>query len=232
MWLGQIDSLADEFRIIAPDLRGFGRSEVTEGMVTMEQFADDVADVLDALRVDQPVTFCGLSMGGYIGWQFWRRYPDRLRALIQCDTRAAADPPEAARARRENAHRVLNEGTGFLVEGMLDKLFAPQSRIGRERVVAATRQVMLDSSPAGVAAALLGMAARSDSTGILGEIDLPTLVVCGRHDAISTVQEMQTIAAAMPHAQFVEIEDAGHMSPLENPRPFSEAVRSFQHALS
>ena len=228
MWLGQIHGLADEFRVIAPDLRGFGRSDVTDGLVTMEQFADDLAGMLDAMGIDQPVTLCGLSMGGYVGWQFWQRHADRLRALIQCDTRAVADPPDVAQARRENAERVLVEGTGFLVEGMMDKLFAPRSRTDLRDVVEATRRVMLESSPAGVVAALLGMAARLDSTHILTELDLPTLVVCGRHDVISTVEEMRTIAAAMPRAQFVEIEDAGHMSPLEAPSPFNDAVRAFQ----
>jgi pimeloyl-ACP methyl ester carboxylesterase len=231
MWRGQIQALAGEFRVVAPDLRGFGRSEVTDGVVTMEQFADDLAGMLDVMGIDQPVMFCGLSMGGYIGWQFWRRHANRLRALVQCDTRAVADPPDVARGRRESAERVLAEGPDVLAQGMMDKLFAPQSHTDRADAVEATRRVMLESSPVGIAAALRGMAARPDSTSILGEIDLPTLVVCGRHDAISTVEEMRAIAAGLPRAQFIEIEDAGHMSPLEAPRPFNDALRAFQHRL-
>ncbi len=86
MWRGQIDELAEDFRVIAPDLRGFGASDATEGTVTMQQFADDLANLLDQLSVQQPVRLCGLSMGGYIAWQFWRRHGDRLSHLILCDT--------------------------------------------------------------------------------------------------------------------------------------------------
>lgn len=231
MWRGQLDALAAEFRVIAPDLRGFGRSEASDSMVTMEHFADDLAGMLDAMGIDQPITLCGLSMGGYICWQFWRRHARRLRALILCDTRAAADPPDVAQMRRENAKRVLAEGPNFLADGMLEKLFASHSQTDQKEVLAATRQVILDSSPIGVAAALLGMAERPDSTEILKDIDLPALVICGRHDVISTIDEMRAIAAGMPRAQFVEIADAGHMSPLENPHPFNDAVSSFQEGL-
>jgi pimeloyl-ACP methyl ester carboxylesterase len=93
MWDAQISALAAQHRVIAPDLRGFGRSEVTDGTVTMEQFADDLAGLLDALGVAEPVVYCGLSMGGYIGWQFYRKYASRLRGMILCDTRAIADSP-------------------------------------------------------------------------------------------------------------------------------------------
>ena len=109
-------------RMIAPDLRGFGRSPARGETVAMHEFADDLAALLDALGVEGPVVYCGLSMGGYIGWQFWRRHRERLRGLIQCDTRAQADTPEAAAARREMADRVVREGPAPLVEMMLPKL--------------------------------------------------------------------------------------------------------------
>ena len=115
----------------------------------MEQFADDLAALLDALAIGEPVVYCGLSMGGYIAFQFWRKYAERLRGLILCDTRAAADTPEAAAARRVMADRVLAEGPGPLVETMLPRLFAETTRRERPELVEALRRVMMANSPRG-----------------------------------------------------------------------------------
>lgn len=227
MWAGQLDGLAGDARILAPDLRGFGRSPPGGDVMPMEQFADDLAALLDARGIREPVMFCGLSMGGYIGWQFCRRHRARLRGLILCDTRAVADSPAAADARLTNADRVLAEGMGFLADGMLDKLFAAQTRQRRPELVEATRRVMLAAEPRGVAAALRGMALRPDASAWLPQIDLPTLVVCGREDAISTVDEMRGIAHSLPQARFVEVAAAGHMSPLEQPGSVNQAIREF-----
>jgi 3-oxoadipate enol-lactonase len=234
MWSGQIDALSDACRVIAPDLRGFGASDVTAGTVTMERLADDLAGLLDALEIVGPVTLCGLSMGGYVAWQFWQRHRSRLARLILCDTRAAADSPETAQVRRESADRVLIEGPGFLVDGMIEKLFAPKTGLapGRAEIIDATRRTILNSSPVGIAAALRGMAQRADVTGLLPEIDVPTLAVCGQHDAISSVEEMRGFATRIPAARFVEIPNAGHMAPLENPVAVNEAIRSFLDATS
>ena len=93
MWAAQIEAISSRCRVIAPDLRGFGRSPPAGERTTMEQFADDLAGLLDAIGISEPVVYCGLSMGGYIGWQFWRKHANRLRGLILCDTRATADSP-------------------------------------------------------------------------------------------------------------------------------------------
>jgi len=217
MWSAQIDALAERCRVIAPDLRGFGRSEVTEGKVSMEQFADDLAALVGALGVDEPVVFCGLSMGGYVAWPFWRRHASRLKALVLCDTRSAADTPEAAADRLAMAERVLAEGPAPLVEAMVPKLFAEATVRARPELIESVRRVMLSTDPEGIAAAARGMAERADAPSMLREIDCPALVLVGRHDVISTVDQMQAIADAIPGARLVEIADAGHMSPMENP---------------
>lgn len=227
MWQGQIEGLADVCRVIAPDLRGFGGSGVTPGIVTMQQFADDLAALLDALRINEPVVFCGLSMGGYIAWQFAQRHRERLSKLILCDTRAVADTPEAAAGRRNTAERVLAEGAGIVAEAMLLKLFAPQTEMQQPQIMEATKQVMVRTDPRGIAAALLGMAERPDVTSQLASIDVPTLVICGQHDSISSPTEMRQIASSIPPAQFVEIADAGHMAPLERPVAVNAAMREF-----
>lgn len=227
MWQAQIEELARDACVLAPDLRGFGDSDAAGEIVSMEDFADDLAALLDVRQIEEPVVFCGLSMGGYIAWQFFLRHRARLRALILCDTRAAADTPVAAEARRVNAGRVLSEGIGFLAETMLEKLLAAETRRRRPEVVESIRRGMLSASPQGVAAALRGMAARPDMSAWLPQMDLPSLVVCGQEDALSTVEEMRGIAAQMPQARFVEIARAGHLSPVEQPQAVNEAIREF-----
>ncbi|HUE71583.1 MAG TPA: alpha/beta fold hydrolase [Pirellulaceae bacterium] len=227
MWSAQIDALSRQNRVIAPDLRGFGNSDVTPGTVTMAQYADDLAQLLDAMQVREPVVFCGLSMGGYVGWQFWDRHRQRLAKLILCDTRAVADTAEGAAARLQTAEKVLAEGPQVVAESMLPKLFAPESIEQQKPFVEATRSVMLKTHPDGMAAALRGMAERPDFTPRLPQIDVPTLVLGGQHDPISTPQEMEQIAAAIPGATFVQIAGAGHMSPLEQPSAVNSKIGAF-----
>ncbi len=232
MWNAQIEVLSSHYRVIAPDLRGFGRSGSTgDEMTTMGQFADDLAALLDALQIGEPVTFCGLSMGGYIAWEFYRRHRARLAALVLCDTRAAADSEEAARGRRLMASRVMAEGALAVPEAMLPKLLARLTLEERPEMVESLRQTMLATRPASIAAAQRGMAAREDSTALLGEIDLPVLIIVGEHDAITTVEEMRQVAGKIPGAQFVEVSHAGHLSPLENPPVVSGAIEEFLGAL-
>jgi len=227
MWNEQILELSEHYRVIAPDLRGFGYSALTQGTVTMNQLADDTAAMLDAMGVAEPVTFCGLSMGGYVAWQFWNRHAARLRGLILCDTRSVGDTPEVAADRHAMAERVLREGPGPLVEMMMPKLFA-ESTVGEQPdVVEALRSVMLANDPIGIAAAGRGMAVREDFTSRLPEIQCPALVLVGQYDAISTPDEMASIARALPHARFVEIAGAGHMSPMEKPEEVNRAMADF-----
>lgn len=227
MWNAQLPVFAERHRVIAPDLRGFGASVDTEGTVSMEEFADDLAAILDELQVREPIVYCGLSMGGYIGWQFIRKHRQRLRGLVACDTRAAADSPNAAADRLKTAEQVIANGTQPLADGMLAKALSSRSMTERPEVVAAVRGMILSSDPTGVAAAQRGMAARPDANEMLGGIDLPTLVVVGADDALSPVAEMRGIAAAIPQARLVVVPDAGHLSPLENPRAFNAALAEF-----
>ncbi len=227
MWRHQLDDLAADYRVIAPDLRGFGQSAVTPGVVTMERFANDLAALLDALEVREPITLCGLSMGGYIAWQFALKHRQRLAKLVLCDTKAAGDTAEAAKGRLENAQKVLAEGPQAIVDGMMAKLFAPQTSPQQPDIVKATREIVLSTKPEGIAAALRGMAEREDVSGRLAEFDLPTLVICGEHDAITPPEEMRMVAAGLPQATFALIPEAGHMAPLEQPAAVNRALRAF-----
>jgi len=224
MWHEQVRELSCDHRVLAPDLRGFGVSSPVAGddaVITMAQFADDLAALLAAMQIAEPVTFCGLSMGGYIAWQFAARHSEKLARLILCDTKAAADTKEAAENRHKLAAKVLAEGSQVAADAMLPKLFS------KGAYVEATRQTILRTAPRTIAAALRGMAAREDFTAKLGGIRVPTLVICGAVDVITPPAEMRTIAAAIPGAEYVEVPSAGHMSPLEQPVTVNTAIRKF-----
>jgi 3-oxoadipate enol-lactonase len=232
MWQGQIEEFSRRRRVIAPDLRGFGGSQATEGVVTMEQMADDLAALLDFLEIREPVVFCGLSMGGYIALEFRRKHADRLKALILCDTRAAADKPEVAANRLAMAGRVLREGPKPLVDSMLPKVFSPKTVIDRPRVVEEMERVMLRTDARGIAAAARGMAQRRDFTAELKNIRCPTLVLVGADDALSPPTEMQALAAAIPLAQSYIVPAAGHLAPYEQPHAANAAIAAFIDSLS
>ena len=227
MWRQQLVELSRDFRCIAPDLRGFGKSSVTAGKVTMGQYADDLAALLDALRIAEPVVLCGLSMGGYIGWEFVQRHVAQLRALILCDTRAVPDSPEVAAGRLKLADDVVRLGPELVANAMLPRLFASNTTQHRPDWIDELRQTMLSTNPQGIAAASRGMAERIDARPLLPTINVPTLVLVGENDVISPPAEMRDIATAIPRSVFQIIPDAGHMAPLEQPAKTNAATRQF-----
>ncbi len=227
MWKYQIDHLAATCRVIAPDLRGLGQSPVAAEVVPMERFADDLALLLEALQVQEPVVYVGLSMGGYIAWEMLRRHRDRLRAVVLCDTKAQADSPEAVQGRRQMAEIILRQGMAPLDAAMREKLWATHSTTRREEDVEAVHQVIRNTDPRGAAAALLGMAQRNDATELLPSVDLPVLVVCGQQDVLSPPEQMEQMARTIPAARFALISEAGHMAPLENPQEVNAHLEQF-----
>lgn len=235
MWAAQIETLSSEFRVIAPDLRGFGKSSLAPGDaeegVGMEKYAADVLATLDALGVTGPVVLAGLSMGGYVAWQIALRNLPRLRGLIVCDTRAVADAPEAAAGREKMAAAALAAGDATPALPMLEKLLAPETHSHRPEVVAAVKDMILRQSPQTIAAAQRGMARREDVRGKLKDIGCPCLGIVGTADAISPPAEMREIVAALPDARIAEI-PGGHMTPMENAEGVTEAIREFARARS
>jgi len=228
MWQAQIDTFSKTHRVIAPDLRGLGLSKSDDDVVSMEQFADDLAEMLDHLGVVERVVLCGLSMGGYISLQFWKKYSLRLRGIVLCDTRAAADSPEALANRLKMVEHVLAaDGTHYVAEAMLPKLFAPGAVVRVPDAVDLMRQTILAASPRAVAAALRGMAQRPDMTAEQKKVELPTQIIVGEHDALTPPDVMRPMAAAIPGARYFEILGSGHMTPLEHPAEFNAVLASF-----
>lgn len=226
MWDAQVEALAGTRRVIAPDLGGFGESEARSEPVSMEAFADDVRGLLDHLGLPRAV-IGGLSMGGYVAFAFARKYAERTRALILCDTRAGADSPEARAGRAEMAALARARGLAPIADRMLPRLLAPATRERRPDVVERVRRMILRAPVAGVVAALGGMAERPDATPGLPAIGCPVLFIVGRHDVISPPAEAEAICAKLPRARRVVIPDAGHLAPMENAAAVNAAIGEF-----
>ena len=225
MWRHQLAAL-DGWRRIAPDLRGAGASEVPYGDYAMEQYAEDLHAVCDALDVPDAVC-CGFSMGGYVLCGFLRRYSSRVRALVLCSTRADADTVEGKRVRDENAALVVREGVGALADRVVPKLFGATTRAGRPELVQQAHDVALRQPAAGVIGALRAMRDRPDSTALLSGITVPTLVMHGAEDEVVPPGVARTMAARIPGARYIEVEGAGHLVPLEQPERVTRALRDF-----
>lgn len=232
MWKGEMRGLLSEerYRLVSLDWRGFGESDITTDISTMETFADDVASLMDALGVAQ-VVLCGLSMGGYAAFAFLRKYPERVSGLVLADTRPGADTPEAQANRANVARLALSEGTRAIADLQLPKLISDYTRQHVPEVENRIRQMIDVATPQGIAAASLGMAQRADSSDLLPTITCPTLVLAGEQDALIPASMQQDYAAKIPGAQFSTIPYAGHLANLEQPEAFLQMLSGFLGAL-
>ncbi len=226
MWAQQRSALAGKFRLITPDLRGFGGSALGEGDHSMELFADDVHALLTELKLGR-VVLAGLSMGGYVAFAFYRKYRSAVRALILADTRAPADSAEGRQGRLETAALAEREGAAPVVDRLLPKLLGDTTLVEKSEVVAQVREMMLAASPVSMARAMRAMAARPDSLELLSRIQCPTLVLVGEEDKLSLPGEAQKMADSIPQARFQTIPGAGHLSNLEQPTRFNMLLEDF-----
>lgn len=222
-WAGQVAALSDVADVTAPSLRGFDEDgDVVVPPMTIDGYAADLAR-----HAPSPVVACGLSMGGYVALALAARFPEKVRGLVLCNTRAGADSDEARAGRGATAQRVEREGVGFLADAMLPKMLSPEF-VARSPGVAAEVRAMMARQPAGaVIAALHAMAARPDRTPLLASIRVPTLVITGSADTLIPVSESEALAAAIPGARLVVLPGAAHLSNVEAPDAFDRAVREF-----
>lgn len=226
MWSEQTDALQANYRVVCPDLRGYGETAPVSDVSTMSEMARDVADLLDFLKLET-VILGGLSMGGYAALEFYNLFRRRVSALVLADTKAASDTEEARRKRFETAEKIEKEGIEQLAEEMLPKILSPATRSGKPEIVERVRKMMLTTNPKGAAAALRGMAERSDHTKLLAEINVPTLVIVGESDELTPPEEAEKMSRPIKDSRLVKITNAGHLSPLENPAEFNRALFDF-----
>jgi pimeloyl-ACP methyl ester carboxylesterase len=226
MWLPQINGLRHACRVIAPDLRGFGASQASSGPVAMDTFADDCAALLDHLEIEQ-AALCGLSMGGYIAFAFWRKYPQRVSRLILAATRALPDSAETAENRLKAAALAEKEGAEAIARAMLPKMLSPITQAEHPERTAQVKAIMLEASVAGIVGALLGMRQRPDSTPTLPTIGVPALIIRGDDDPFAPLEEAEAMSKAMPQARLARIAQAAHLPNLEQPEIFNRLLGEF-----
>ena len=226
MWDEQITAFSLANRVITFDWRGFGESELCGDSFLMETFADDLAGLMDGLKIDRAVV-CGLSMGGYAAFAFYRTYADRVAALILSDTRAGTDTEEGKRGRYEMADKALQTGSSAIAEIVISKLLGPLTLQHKPQVIATVKAVIAANRPEAIAAAQRGMAERQDSTDLLSKISCPTLIIVGSDDALTPPSEAEKMHNQIPGSTFVIINQAGHLPNLEQPEEFNRVVADF-----
>jgi 3-oxoadipate enol-lactonase len=223
MWRPQIEALEKTRRVVCWDARGHGRSGGGGAAIAFEWFVDDLLAVLDRLGIDKAV-LVGLSMGGYTALRFAEREPARVSALVLADTKSGADGNEARVKRAGAARKALTEGSRKFADGFLASAFAPGAD---PRTVAAARKVIAAMDPRSIAAALVAMAGRTDTTESLSKIQVPTLVIVGEEDVLTPPADSRALAKAIPGARLKAIPGAGHFSNLQDPAAFNEALLAF-----
>ena len=226
MWDEQVKYLSKNYYCVQYDIRGLGASPAGEGQFTMESFVDDLEMVIDEMNLSKPI-LCGLSMGGYISLRAVERIQNKFSALILCDTKSVADDNEG-KLKRAAAIKQINSGDfeNFVQSFVLNcfgEKYVKEIKSGYEIVVNRSKS----NDPVGVKGCVLAMACRTDTTNNLKNINLPTLVICGSEDKLSPPDIMKTMADQIPKANFVLVEKAGHMTPIEKPEAVNKAIREF-----
>ena len=229
-WLPLAPRLASRYRLIMPDLRGHGESSLGTGAATMDKHAVDLARVLDEAGIRQ-ASLVGVSIGGYIAFEFWRRFRDRLTGLVLCNTKASQDTSEARSARLEAARDVLERGTEPFFESMLTRALGETTRRSRPDLVEGALRMMRKMSAEAVAGVQHGMAERPDSTATLRTISVPVLIITGDEDILTGVPEAELMKPHIPGSQMRIVAKAGHYSPWEQPEEVGRMLRGFLDSL-
>ena len=233
LWAQQRVALASRARCITPDLRGFGQSSA-RAPYSMDQYSDDVVALLDWLEIEQAVV-CGLSMGGYVAMAMWRRHPERIRALVLCDTRATADTEETRAARNALIAVAQSVGVHAVAERQVVGMVGKTTRERRPEVVDMMTAMMARQGVAGVVGALEALRDRPDSRETLASISVPVLVIVGDEDVLTPIDDARAMMDLLPPAAqgcLERIVDAGHVTCVERPAAVTHALAEFLATLA
>ena len=226
VWLPVAEQLSARYRCILPDLRGHGASEPGDGAATMEKHANDIRRVCDDAGVSRAV-FAGVSIGGYILFEFWRRFRERVAALVLSDTRAPADSDAIRGARLASIEQVQKHGPDGFLDAQVERLLGASTRRNRPDIAQAARGMMAKITVAGISAVQQGMAARPDSAPTLKTIDVPTLVMVGDEDIVTPRADAEQLQRGIDGAKLEIVPAAGHYSPLERPEVVTRILGQF-----
>ena len=225
MWRPQVDALSPDWRVITPDLPGFG-SSAESAVATMSEMAEHVLRVLDSMGAERAV-IGGLSMGGYVTLALHRMAPHRFEAMMLADTRATADNETQKDARRKMIATVRADGATAVADEMLPKLLGKTSQKHKPELSAQVRGIIESASPAAIAAAAEAMMHRPDSTSMLSSVAVPALIVCGEEDVLTPPADAHALNQHIRGSRLELLPEAGHLSNLEAPAAFTKALRGF-----
>jgi 3-oxoadipate enol-lactonase len=226
MWDPQFPLAQGSWRIIVPELRGFGDGAGDPPTTSVDDYAADTIDLLDALHVETAVV-CGLSMGGYIAFSMFRHAPTYFRAMVLADTKSQGDSPEAVAGRKSMQQLVRDKGQVAVADALLPKLVGDTTRRSRPAVIEQLRGQIVGNSVESIAGALAALMTRPDSTPMLGTIRCPVQILVGDEDAITPAPLSEQMHRDIASSELVVIEGAGHMSNMEQPQRFNEALARF-----
>lgn len=225
-WQYQIEALKTVTRVVAYDLRGFGRLSSGEASFSMDLFADDLIALMDALNIEKCIV-CGLSMGGYIVFNALQRYPDRFDAAILCNTQCIEDSEEARQKRYKSIEDIRNGGKEAFADAFLKKIFTEESLSLKHGIVQETKEVIMATSDLSLIGTLEALAQRKNTCGILKDITVPVLLLCGNEDQTIAKEQSIAIEHELTVSSIHIIEGAGHMAQLEQPELFNRYIGEF-----
>ncbi len=226
MWQAQLDYLQTTHRVIACDIRGFGKSTDEESHLGMDLFANDLILFIEKLGLEK-VIICGLSMGGYIALNAMKRFPSRFEALILCDTQCVADTHEVKVNRYKTIEDIKEYGVTNFNQGFIKKVFHEDSLTNKPELVEQLRSVVFSNSEHIITQGLTALAERSETCSFLDEISIPTLIICGKEDVVTPLDESKFMNKHIKGSVLHVISNAGHVSNLEEPEKFNKLLRDF-----
>jgi pimeloyl-ACP methyl ester carboxylesterase len=226
MWEEQLGLADDGWHVLAPHLRGVAGGDARRPVTSIDDYAADVIDLLDALRIEEAV-IGGLSMGGYVTFAMFRRAPRYFQGMVLADTRPQADTTEGVEGRKRMLALVKERGAPAVLDEMLPKLLAGATLRDRRDIVERVRAIGLANSAESIAGALAALMTRPNSTPLLPTIHCPTLILVGDADTVTPPSLASGMHAAIAGSQLVVIEGAGHLSNIEQPAAFNSALAGF-----
>jgi len=231
MWKGQLDFLKSSNRVIAYDIRGFGKSIEVKSTLSIDLFGEDLIAFMDKLNIEKAI-ICGLSMGGYIALNAIEEFPDRFEALILSDTQCIADTAEVKEKRKTTIEQIELEGTDVFMEKFIKSVFHPDSLTNKLELVESLRTVVFENSKGIITAGLSALAERSETCSSLDAIHIPTLIICGREDAVTPLAQSEFMHKQIGGSSLKIIDDAGHVSNLEQTDEFNKCILDFLNSLN
>ncbi len=226
MWQLQLDFLKSTKRVIACDIRGFGKSTDEESHLSIDMFGQDLIKFMDELGIEKAV-ICGLSMGGFIALNVLKRFPDRFVALVLCDTQCVADTIAVREDRYNIIEQIKFGGAANFNEGFVESVFHRNSLINKKELVGQLRNIVFSNSKQVIIHGLIALAERSETCTSLHEITVPTMIICGREDVVTPLAQSQFMNTAIEGSILHIIENAGHVSNLEHPHEFNDHLLNF-----